>query len=84
MTNIRESYAYIVTSKIRRKIVLTLSKKPLRQAEITAKLRLKQPNVSKALCDLEKNQIVQCLTPNKKAWKLYELTELGKEIIKDI
>ena len=84
MTNIRQSYAYIITSQIRKKIVLTLSKKPLRQAENATKLKIKQPNVSKALYDLERNQIVQCLTPDKKAWKLYELTELGKEAFKEI
>ena len=84
MTNIRQLYGHIVTSKIRKQIVLLLSKKPLRQAEISAKLKQKQPNISKALVDLEKHYVVECLTPNKKAWKLYELTPLGREVIKEI
>lgn len=28
--------------------------------------------------------LVECLTPDKKTWKLYELTELGREVITEI
>ena len=83
MTNIKESYGYVVTSKVRFNIVSLLFKRPLRQSEIAAKIKQKQPNISRALVDLEKNGIVECLTPSKKSWKLYELTALGKEIVKE-
>lgn len=84
MTNIRQLYGFVATSKLRKDILLILSKGALRQSEIAKKLKQKQPNVSKALMDLEKHKLVECLTPGKKAWKLYELTDLGKEVRKEI
>ena len=81
MTSIKHLYGYVFTSSLRKKIVLLLSKKPMRQSEIAIRLKQKQPNVSKAMMDLEKQKIVECLTPDKKAWKLYDLTDTGKEVI---
>lgn len=82
MGNIRQLYAFISTSKIRRNILKTLSKKDMRQIEIANLINEKQPNVSKALVDLEKKDIVTCLTPEKKAWKVYGITDLGKQVLK--
>ncbi|MBI2666323.1 winged helix-turn-helix transcriptional regulator [Candidatus Woesearchaeota archaeon] len=84
MTSIRQLYGYIITSQLRKKIFLLLSKRPFRQSEIAQKLNQKQPNISKALADLEKQEIVECLTPNKKAWKLYELSKIGKDVLTEI
>jgi len=82
MTDIRQLYAFISTSKIRKNILEVLLKKDIRQIEIAELIKEKQPNVSKALIDLEKEGLVICLTPNKKAWKVYGITDLGKEVIK--
>lgn len=84
MTNIRQLYGYIATSNLRKRIILALSKKAQRQSELVKRLQQKQPNVSKALVDLEKHGLVECLTPGKKAWKWYELTPLGLEVRKEI
>jgi len=83
MTNIKQSYAYIVTSVLRKNIILLLAKGSLRQSEIASKLKQKQPNISKVLVDLQKSNLVECLTPGKKAWKLYDLTDFGKELVNE-
>ena len=82
MENIRQLYAFISTSKIRNNVLTTLSKKDMRQIEIAKLIKEKQPNVSKALFDLEKRKLVICLTPEKKAWKVYGITDLGKQVLK--
>ena len=82
MKDIRRLSAFISTSKIRGNILKTLSKKDIRQIEIAKLINEKQPNVSKALIDLEKKSLVICLTPDKKAWKVYGITDLGKQVLK--
>ena len=32
---------------------------------------------------LEKEKLVECITPNKASWRVYSITQLGKEILKD-
>lgn len=82
MENIRQLYAFISTSKLRRNVLNALSKKDIRQVEIAKLIGEKQPNVSKALADLQKKGLVECLTPDKKAWKVYGITDLGKQVLK--
>lgn len=76
-------YAFIITSKVRKKVLEILNKhSPLRQTEIANKINQKQPNISLILRDLEKEGLIECLTPDKKAWKVYKITKVGKEVIK--
>jgi DNA-binding PadR family transcriptional regulator len=82
MKDIRELYANLSTSKIRKNILMTLNKADMRQMEIAKKVKEKQPNISKALIDLEKEGLVVSLTPDKRAWKVYGITELGKQVLK--
>jgi len=74
-------YGYITTSKLRLGILETLYKNAtLRQTEIAKKLNQKQQNISKAVYDLEKVELIECLNPDKPAWKSYMITNLGKEV----
>jgi len=82
MENIRQLYAFLSTSKIRLNVLVTLARMDIRQIQIAKIIKEKQPNVSKALADLEKKKLVECLTPDKKAWKVYGITDLGKEVLK--
>jgi|SRR3989344_9673744 len=75
-------YGYISSSKLRRKILETLyNHSTLRQTEIANKLNQKQQNISKAVYDLEREKLIECLNPEKSAWKSYMITDLGKEVI---
>lgn len=82
MRQTRELYGYIITSKIRLGILRSLNKKsPLLQSEIAKKMKRKQQDISKAIYQLEKESLVECLTPSKGSYKAYILTTLGKEIL---
>ena len=82
MHDIRKLYAFISTSKIRKKVLESLLNKDIRQSEISKIVKEKQPNVSRSLRDLEKKELVICLTPEKKAWKIFGITDVGREVLK--
>lgn len=83
MDEIRTLQAFLSTSKIRMEILKTLViKGDMRQMELSKIIKEKQPNISNALYELEKKGLVICLTPEKRAWKVYGATDKGKESIK--
>ncbi len=75
-------YGFITSSKLRFSILEIFYKNSFQsQTQIAKELNQKQQNISKAIYDLEREKLIECLTPEKKAWKSYMITELGKEII---
>ncbi len=82
MRQTRELYGFVITSKIRLSILQTLGKKsPLLQSEVAKRLDRKQQDISKAVYQLEKEGILECLTPGKGSYKAYTITKLGKEVL---
>lgn len=78
----KQLYGFIISSKIRLGILEVLYKNPtLRQSEITRILKQKQQNIYKSIDDLQKAGLIECLNPDKKAWKSYLITELGREVL---
>ena len=78
----RELYGFIITSKIRHAILQSLEKKsPMLQSKIAQKLKRKQQDISKAVYQLEKENLIECLTPDKGSYKAYTITKLGREIL---
>ena len=81
MQDIRKLQAFISTSKIRKNVLGVLFKGDIRQVEISKIINEKQPNISKAVYELSKKDLVICLTPEKKAWRVYGITSLGKQVL---
>lgn len=78
----KQLYGFIISSKIRLSILEVLFKNAtLRQSEIAKIIKQKQQNIYKSVDDLQKVELIECLNPNKKAWKSYIITELGKEVL---
>lgn len=78
----KQLYGFIISSKTRSNILEVLFKNPvLRQSEIAKIIKQKQQNIYKAIDDLQKAGLIECLTPQKKAWKSYIITDLGKEVL---
>jgi len=82
MERIQELYGFIITSKRRLDVLKSLRNKPLRPFEIARKTGYKAPNVSRTLFDLERKKLVECITPDKASWRVYAITDLGKEVLK--
>ena len=78
----KQLYGFIISSKIRSNILKVLFKNPtLRQSEIAKIIKQKQQNIYKSIDDLQKVGLIECLNPDKKAWKSYMITDLGKEVL---
>ena len=81
MADISSLYAFVLTSVVRKKILVCLKGGPLRPAEISQMTGIKQPNVSVALRDLVKQGLVRCLTPDKPAWRVFELLDVAEDVL---
>lgn len=76
---------FVIASKARQDVLKFLVKnRPSRPMEITRKLSYDQPYITRTLQALEKKKLVECLTPDKKGWRVYSVTKLGKKIVDKI
>jgi len=82
MIGIEELFVYLMASKMRFNVIKALEAKFLRPSEIARITGYHTNNVSTILSLLEKKKLVVCLTPEKKAWKYYKITDLGKQVLK--
>jgi len=81
MRETKELYGFIFTSKLRYNVLKMLNKdSPLLQSAIAKKINRKQQDISKAVYSLEKEGLIECLTPGKGSYKAYAITKLGKEV----
>jgi len=72
------------SSKYRLKIVKAINNETLTPSEIADKTKLRLNHVSMFLKELKENKLVECLNEETRKGRLYELTELGKNAIKNI
>ncbi|VVB88099.1 Uncharacterised protein [uncultured archaeon] len=70
----------------RRLIVLKMmnEKKLIQASDIADSTERSLQNISYAMRELEKQGLVQCLTPGKHTWKKYIITEKGTEVFKSL
>lgn len=78
----KELLGFVLASGARKQILKLLAQGPARPMEIARKLPYDQPYTTRILQALEKNRLVECLTPKKKGWRVYAATALGKKIAK--
>lgn len=78
-----DKYGFIIGSK-NRTIVLKELDSPKTPLQLTHKTDLGMNMTSRALRELEKEKIVECKNPKAKVGRVYDLTSLGREIIKKI
>lgn len=76
-------YSWIIRGKQRKKILKVMDK-PLIPTQIKEKTDLSLNNVSDILREFRKRKIAKCVNPKEKTGRLYELTDKGKKLKKDI
>ena len=72
------------SSVYRLKIVKAINNETLTPSEIANKTKIRLNHVSMFLKELKENKLVECLNEETRKGRLYELTELGKNAIKNI
>ena len=71
-------------SDYRRRILESLSQvNYLTPSEISEKTKIRLNHISNFLKDLKENKLVICLNDKEKRGRLYEITELGKKVLKE-
>ncbi len=76
-------YSFVIRAKNRKKILQALSKYKT-PTQLAGELNLNLSHISRALKELEKAGLIECLTPNEKVGRIYTRTKLGEEITKGI
>ena len=75
---------FVKASKNRIKILKVLSKCKYTPTQLAKKTKIQTPNISKYLKELESRGIIECTTGGLKKGKLYEITDKGCKILKEI
>ena len=74
----------IKNSEYRKKILISLNDvNYLTPSEIAEKTKIRLNHVSNFLKDLKDNKLIICLNEDDKRGRLYQITELGKKVVKE-
>jgi len=76
-------YSWVLSGSQRIKIIKVLTK-PKTPKIISKETNLKFSNVSDCLRALVERKLVKCLNPKNHLGRLYELTSLGKKVLKEL
>lgn len=82
-----KEYGYVISSKYRKYVVLSLYKHPKTPTQIASEMQTHLGHISRSLQELSRKNIVKCINPDAVKGKVYELTEIGiciaNQIIED-
>lgn len=79
-----ELLGYVLSSNRRKQVLKELRKKPKRPMELCRKLKLDTGNMARILFQLEKKGLIKCITPDKKSWRVYMISDTGEKIISSL
>lgn len=65
-----------------RRIVLQQLSEARTPTEISKNVKLQRSSVSRTINELENDGLVRCLTPKERMGRLYQLTKLGKKLLR--
>lgn len=79
---------YDLLSHVRRSAIkpkiLRLLTEPKTPTDLKKVLGVHRESVSRALLDLEKKELVECITPDQPNFRYYKITVKGREILKSL
>ncbi len=75
---------YVISSTYRVKVIKSLSKRDMIPTKIANDSGIRTNHISKVLAELKAKGIVECTNEEDRKNKNYRITELGKEISKEL
>ena len=75
--------AFVLRGKIRRKVLIELTKGERTQVQIHQSTGVYRTHVRRALIELQSKGLIKCLNPKDRIYKIYVITGFGKKIIKN-
>ncbi|MBI1390782.1 MAG: hypothetical protein GC154_20325 [bacterium] len=73
----------MAASQRRRQVLEALRDEARRPMEVGRALGVETGNLARLLFQLERKNLIQCLTPAKRSWRVYAITELGRRVLND-
>lgn len=73
--------SFVVSSNLRFKVLIELNKGKKIPTELAKITKKSISHVSTSLRELEEKNLVQCLTPERRKGKYYEITDSGRQIL---
>lgn len=73
-------YAFVVVSSYRTKTVKSLYKSDKTPTQISKDIGIRVNHISNVLSDLKKLGVLICINEEKRRDRIYQLTDLGREI----
>jgi DNA-binding MarR family transcriptional regulator len=78
-----ELVSFVLSGKVRYEILRRLDK-PKMPTALSKEIGTHQSTISRAILTLSGKGLIKCLTPSSKLYRLYQITQKGKEILKKI
>jgi len=79
-----DAISFITSSKVRFKLLTTLNKSKYTPTELSKNFNIHISAISRALSELTERELIICLTNKRTKFKYYEISEKGKELLKNI
>lgn len=83
-TQTLENYSFTISSKYRKDALISLDHKPKTPKDIADETKSNLTHVSRALRELTEKKLVECLTPSKSKFRLYQLTTCGHDVLSQL
>ena len=74
----------IKSSDWRLRVLKILDKEMKMPSELSKEANISSSHISEVIRELEKMKIIECKNPNLRKGKIYSITKLGKDILKEI
>jgi predicted transcriptional regulator len=79
-----EELGWVKASEYRKKILNGLKEKPQTPKDLSDRSNYYLSHVSKTLKELEKHELAECVTPDRKKGRIYKITKKGEKIQRQI
>lgn len=75
------NHGYVIASKYRKIVLRALAEGPKTPTQIANESGCNVPHISRSLRELEKRNLVKCLSPDRRKGRLYNITNEGSKIV---
>lgn len=75
---------YVISSTYRTEVMKSLIDGPKFPSKIAADSEIKQNHISNVLNQLKKKQLIRLINPEAKKGRIYELTDVGLDIAREL
>ncbi len=72
------------SSEWRLKVLKILEKEMKQPSELSKEANISSSHISEVIKNLEELKLIECKNPNLRKGKIYSITKLGKDILKEI